>query len=190
MDRLPLTPVSPAISSRVRGLFPVWAMGSGVINLHVLLKVGDLPLIILYGQSGGVRGISSNRDRGLSPVWGIGSGVINLHVLSKVGDLPSTFLPVVGGGGLGDQLQGQGIVSCLGNGKWSIKPTCAIKGWWFALDIHWRVGEGLRGSCLGEGTSISPVWEMGRGVINLCVILKVGDLPSTFIRDGGREVRG
>ena len=31
----------------------VCGIGSGVINLHVLLKVGDLPLIFLYWQSGG-----------------------------------------------------------------------------------------------------------------------------------------
>ena len=65
MDRLPLTPVSLAISSRVRGLFPVWATGSGVINLHVLLKVGDLPLIFLYWQSGGVWGDQLQQGHGI-----------------------------------------------------------------------------------------------------------------------------
>ena len=52
-------------SSRDRGLFPVWATGSGVINLHVLLKVGDLPLIFLYWQSGGVWGDQLQQGHGI-----------------------------------------------------------------------------------------------------------------------------
>ena len=56
---------------------PVWGIGGGVINLHVLSMVGDSPSS--HGWVGGA-GISSC-VRGLSSVSETGRGSINLHVL-------------------------------------------------------------------------------------------------------------
>ena len=40
------------------GIVSYWGMGSGVINLHVLIKVGDFPSTFI-GVGGGAAGISS-----------------------------------------------------------------------------------------------------------------------------------